>query len=169
MKKYKLLMLLLIIFAAPAIEAAGQSVLPESWRGFSPFPALIISMLLFFPYGWAPSAAMTAAMWRDVVLLEIYAPTLAGTVLGLTVLIFLRSLLIDKSLVNDLLMVIAVYAFYLGGELLSFGAAAVLQKSQPTEAVKMWPLVLNFVFVLLFFAYWRWRQTPSVSYNFYLP
>lgn len=160
--------LVLLLFAAPIVEAAMPVLLLDSLRGLSFFPAFMIILFLYAGQPWVMIVVAIGAMWRDVILLTPYAPTLLGAVLAMTTIIFLRRFLTNRSLLTDGLMVLAAYGSYIAGTALAFWLAKLLGLSgESTRLFLPAPLIANFVFTVIFILIWRSYHPEAVSHNFY--
>ncbi|OGL59039.1 hypothetical protein A3H10_02620 [Candidatus Uhrbacteria bacterium RIFCSPLOWO2_12_FULL_46_10] len=168
MKKYQTGLLFFAVFFEPTLEAAMPAILPEVFRGISLFAALVVLMLLLLPGRWVLAAVMTAAAWRDIVLLAPYASTMLGVGLGLAVSMLLARILTNRSLPTHLIIIFSVYASFVFGEAV---ASLVAERwgygSDLENYFKFWPLFINFVLVMVIFFLWHRRQSSVTNYNFY--
>src|SRR3989344_6914125 len=112
MKKYQTGLLFFAVFFEPTREAAMPAILPEVFRGISLFAALVVLMLLLLPGRWVLAAVMTAAAWRDIVLLAPYASTMLGVGLGLAVSMLLARIFTNCSLPSLFIIIFIVFGIF---------------------------------------------------------
>lgn len=160
--------LILLLFMEPMADTVMPALLPEILRGTSLFPALMIIMFLFLPQSWVPVVILAGAMWRDIILLTPFAPTLWGAGLALAILVLLKRFLTNRSLVTDGLMVLLAYGGYIVGVAFAFWLAKLLGLSdEPQILFMVGPLGANFVFAIVFILIGRLNHHDEVNHNFY--
>lgn len=168
MKKYQTGLLLFAVFIEPTLETIVPAILPEVFRGISLFAALVVLMLLFLPGRWTLAAVMTAAAWRDIVLLSPHASTMLGAGLGLVVSMLLARILTNRSLPTHLIIVSSVYAGFVFGEAIASWIAERWSYSNDLgNYFGIWPFLINFALVMVIFVFWHRRQSSVTNYHFF--